>query len=98
MTNKVKAWVTSVSAGLMSAFLAISAFAEGETADLSAVTDYSIATDLDGIKGLFGSFSTTNLLSIIGGALALAIPLVIFWFGFRWIWSKVKSSFKKGNA
>ena len=38
--------------------------------------------------------SVANVLVVIAGGLALAIPLVGMWFGFRWIYKRVKSAFK----
>lgn len=41
--------------------------------------------------------SVANVLTVIAGGLALAVPLIGMWFGFRWIFGKVKSAFKRGR-
>lgn len=53
---------------------------------------------VDSIKTLLGGvFTVENLVTIIGGALALTVGLVIFWFGFRFIKGKVLAALKKGK-
>lgn len=42
-------------------------------------------------------FSVANLMSIITNMLTLAVPLVIAWFAFRWIYGKVKGALRSGN-
>ncbi len=49
------------------------------------------------ISGGLADFSGSNLGSVVLAGLKLAVPLVLAWFAFRWIYSKVKSAMKKGN-
>ncbi len=49
------------------------------------------------ITGALGDFSSANLGKVIVAGLGLAVPLVLAWFGFRWIYGKVKGALKRGN-
>lgn len=49
---------------------------------------------LAAITGSMGEFSAANVVKIITSGLAIAIPLVLLWFGFRWIYGKVKGAAK----
>lgn len=53
---------------------------------------------LTAITGSMGDFSAANIVKIITSGLAIAIPLVLLWFGFRWIYRKVKSAAKGGRG
>lgn len=41
-------------------------------------------------------FSPTNLSSVITAGLGIAVPLVLAWFAFRWIYKKAKGALKRG--
>ena len=43
------------------------------------------------------ALSTGEVFGIIGQALTIALPLVIAWFGFRFVYGKAKSAFRKGK-
>lgn len=64
---------------------------EGETA-------VNTSELVESIKGLFSDFSVTNLVTIIGGALALAIVLFLFWFAYRFIKRAVVKALTKGKV
>ena len=49
------------------------------------------------ITGALDGFSVTALGEVIAAGLGLAVPLVIGWFAFRWIYSKVKGAMKRGT-
>lgn len=49
------------------------------------------------ITGALADFSTTNLSDVIVAGLTIAVPLVLAWFAFRWIYGKVKGALKKGS-
>lgn len=53
---------------------------------------------LTAITGAMGDFSAANIVKIITSGLAIAIPLVLLWFGFRWIYRKVKGAAKGGRG
>lgn len=41
-------------------------------------------------------FSPANLSSVITAGLGIAVPLVLAWFAFRWIYRKAKGALKRG--
>lgn len=49
------------------------------------------------ITGALADFSTTNLSDVIVAGLTIAVPLVLAWFAFRWIYGKVKGALKRGS-
>lgn len=49
------------------------------------------------VTGSLGDFSTTSLSSVITAGLGIAVPLVLGWFAFRWIWKKAKGALKRGT-
>lgn len=53
---------------------------------------------LTAITGAMGEFSAANVVKIITSGLAISIPLVLLWFGFRWIYRKVKGGAKGGRG
>lgn len=46
------------------------------------------------ITGALGDFSTANLGTIIVAGLGLAVPLILGWFAFRFIYRKAKGALK----
>ena len=48
------------------------------------------------ITAALSGFSTTALSEVFVAGLGIAVPLVLAWFGFRWIWSKAKGALKRG--
>ncbi|MBQ8740741.1 MAG: hypothetical protein IJY79_04235 [Clostridia bacterium] len=64
-------------------------------------TAEATVTDVDSmitsIKGFFSDFTVDNLVKIIGGALALAVVLFLFWFAYRFIKRAVVKALKKGS-
>ncbi len=57
----------------------------------------TISTVIEGVKTALADFSIGNLMQVIAGGLAIAVPLVLAWFAFRWIYKKAKGSLKKGG-
>lgn len=60
-------------------------------------TSGGASTIIDGMKTALADFSTSSLLPIIAAALAIAVPLVIGWFAYRFIYKKAKGALKKGS-
>lgn len=60
----------------------------GETSVVSAI--------ITSITGALTEFSTTNLGSVLVAALGIAVPLVLGWFAFRFIYRKAKKALTKG--
>lgn len=58
------------------------------TADANAV--------ITAVTGSLTGFSETVIAEAVTAALGIAVPLVIGWFGFRFIWSKAKGALKRG--
>ena len=48
------------------------------------------------ITGALTDFSGTNVTSVIVAGLGIAVPLVLVWFAFRWIYRKAKGALKRG--
>lgn len=59
--------------------------------DTSAIT-----SAITSITGALTDFSGTNVTSVIVAGLGIAVPLVLVWFAFRWIYRKAKGALKKG--
>lgn len=59
--------------------------------DTSALT-----TAITSITGALTDFSGTNVTSVIVAGLGIAVPLVLVWFAFRWIYRKAKGALKRG--
>lgn len=48
------------------------------------------------VTSLTEGFSASALADILVKGLTIAIPLVLLWFGFRFIYKKAKGALKKG--
>lgn len=57
----------------------------------------AITTVTSGLATSLADLSVTNLMSIITSMLGLALPLIIAWFAFRWIYGHVKGAMRNGN-
>lgn len=55
------------------------------------------AIDVSSITGALADFSTANVVSVIVAGLGIAVPLVLIWFAFRWIYKKAKGGLKRGS-
>lgn len=61
------------------------------------MTDANAITSIvNSMKTSLADFSVANVVEAIAGGLAIAVPLVLVWFGFRWIYRKAKGALKKG--
>lgn len=102
LKTKIKAFYNKCKNGLKKSFDKIAMCAMMpmgmfglRTADTTTTTDMS--SIVEQIKGLFGDFSVSNLVIIIGAALGLAIVLFLFWFAYRFIKRAVVKALKKGS-
>lgn len=59
--------------------------------DTSALT-----AAIGSITGALTEFSTANVVSVIVAGLGIAVPLVLVWFAFRFIYKKAKGALKRG--
>lgn len=62
---------------------------EGSVKTLDAV--------ITGVTGALADFSTTNLTSVIVAGLGIAVPLILGWFAFRWVFGKAKGALFFGS-
>lgn len=53
-------------------------------------------TAITAITGALSGFSSAAVTDVIVAALGIAVPLVITWFTFRFIWRKAKGALKRG--
>lgn len=60
--------------------------------DTSALT-----TAISSITGALTDFSAANVAQVIVAALGIAVPLVLVWFAFRFIYKKAKGGLKRGS-
>ena len=56
----------------------------------------ALTTAITSITGSLTDFSGTNVTSVIVAGLGIAVPLVLVWFAFRWIYRKAKGALKRG--
>ena len=52
---------------------------------------------ITGVTGALGAFSVENLVLVIAAGLGIAVPLILAWFAFRWIFKKAKGALKSGK-
>lgn len=56
----------------------------------------SISSIITAITGALSDFSVSNLSSVLVAGLTIAVPLVLGWFAFRFIYRKAKGALKRG--
>lgn len=56
-----------------------------------------LASFLDNIRGGLSAFSTDSLTQVLLVGLGIAVPLVLAWFGFRWISRRATKGLTKGK-
>lgn len=49
------------------------------------------------LKTALAEFNVTNIGEIIVAGLTIAVPLVLGWFAFRWIYKRAKGALKRGS-
>lgn len=57
----------------------------------------ALTTAIGSITGALTSFSGANVAQVIVAALGIAVPLVLVWFAFRFIYKKAKGGLKRGS-
>lgn len=63
---------------------------------MEAMETSAFTTAISSITGALTEFSTTNVVSVIVAGLGIAVPLVLAWFAFRFIYRKAKGALKRG--
>lgn len=56
-----------------------------------------VSTLTSSVTTMLKDFTTTNLFSIIAAALAIAVPLIIGWFIFRYLYRTAKGALRRGK-
>lgn len=56
----------------------------------------ALTTAITSITGALTEFSTANVVSVIVAGLGVAVPLVLVWFAFRFIYRKAKGALRRG--
>lgn len=56
----------------------------------------AMASGVTAITGALTEFSVANVVSVITAGLGIAVPLVLIWFAFRFIYKKAKGGLKRG--
>lgn len=56
----------------------------------------ALTTSIGSITGALTAFSTANVVAVIVAGLGVAVPLVLVWFAFRFIYRKAKVALKRG--
>lgn len=64
---------------------------------MEGTTAVNVSEIISSVNGMFGDFSTANLLLFIGAGVALAAGLVLTWFGVRFLTRKLMAALKKGR-
>lgn len=49
------------------------------------------------VTGALADFSAANIGKVLVAGLGIAVPLVLSWFAFRWIYGKAKGALKRGK-
>lgn len=57
----------------------------------------ALTSAIGSITGALTDFSIVNLVSVIVAGLGVAVPLVLVWFAFRFIYRKAKVALKRGS-
>lgn len=62
-----------------------------------AETAFDLSTVTGGVTTALAPFSSANVVTVITAGLAIAVPLVLTWFAFKWIYKKAKGALKSGK-
>lgn len=84
--SKAKKILGIVFSSIMGAALAVSSAAAPDG-----------AVDPSQVVSALSDFSVANVLIIIVAGLGIAVPLVLIWFAFRWIYGKAKGALMGGR-
>lgn len=57
----------------------------------------ALSTAIGSVTGALTDFSIQNLVAVIVAGLGVAVPLVLVWFSFRFIYKKAKVALKRGS-
>lgn len=94
--GKIKEFFTKSKKKIAMLFTASLTFVLGAVGCFAAEGD-GLSASISSITGSLTAFSSSNLMLIIAAGLGIAIPLVLAWFAFRWIYKKAKGALKRGG-
>lgn len=64
---------------------------------MDATTAVNVSEIATSVTGMFGDFTSANLLLFIGAGVGIAAGLVLTWFGVRFLTRKLMAALKKGR-
>lgn len=64
---------------------------------LAADASTAVTEMTTGLSTALADFSATNVVAVVVAGLAIAVPLVLTWFAFRWVYRKAKGGLKAGK-
>lgn len=88
--NSKKKLIGISTASMMAVATAIGTSASGSQPN-------GVETMTTAVKTALGDFSVANLVTVITAGLAIAVPLILAWFAFRWVFRKAKGALKSGK-
>lgn len=96
--GKIKEFFTKSKKRLAMSVTAALTFALGAVGCFAAEPGQSgLTTSITSITGALTDFSASNLMLVVAAGLGIAVPLVLAWFAFRWIYKKAKGALKRGG-
>lgn len=96
--GKIKEFFTKSKKRLAMSVTAALTFALGAVGCFAAETGQaSLTASITSITGALTDFSASNLMLVVAAGLGIAVPLVLAWFAFRWIYKKAKGALKRGG-
>ena len=96
--GKIKEFFTKSKKRLAMSVTAALTFALGAVGCFAAETGQSrVTSSITSITGSLTDFSASNLMLVVAAGLGSAVPLVLAWFAFRWIYKKAKGALKRGG-
>lgn len=96
--GKIKEFFTKSKKRLAMSVTAALTFALGAVGCFAAEPGQAgLTTSITSITGALTDFSASNLMLVVAAGLGIAVPLVLAWFAFRWIYKKAKGALKRGS-
>ena len=95
--GKIKEFFTKSKKKIAMSVTAALTFVLGAVGCFAAEGDLSLSTSITSITGALTDFSASNLMLVVAAGLGIAVPLVLAWFAFRWIYKKAKGALKRGG-
>lgn len=93
--GKIKEFFTKSKKKIAMSVTAALTFAMGAVGCFAAEGD--LTATITSITGSLADFTASNLMLVIAAGLGIAVPLVLAWFAFRWIYKKAKGALKRGG-